>query len=223
MKVLVVEDEPKMLRAIRRGLEREGYAVDAAADGDDGLSFGTEYEYDAIVLDVMIPGRDGFEVCRELRSRGRWAPILMLTARDGVVDRIKGLDTGADDYLAKPFDFGELLARLRALVRRGPQERPAVLQVGDIVLDPAAHTVTAAGVLTELSTREFALLEFLMRHADEVVTRTQLLNHVWDYNYGGLSNVVDVYVGYVRKKLAAAGSAASIRTVRGVGYALDTR
>ena len=216
MKVLVVEDEPKMLRAIRRGLEREGYAVDTAADGDDGLSFGTEYEYDAIVLDVMIPGRDGFEVCRQLRSRGRWAPILMLTARDGVADRIQGLDTGADDYLAKPFDFGELLARLRALVRRGPQERPSVLQVGDIVLDPAAHTVTAAGVLTELSTREFALL-------DEVVTRTQLLNHVWDYNYGGLSNVVDVYVGYVRKKLAAAGSAASIRTVRGVGYALDTR
>jgi two-component system OmpR family response regulator len=223
MKILVVEDEPKMLRAIRRGLEREGYAVDTAADGDDALSFGTEYEYDAVVLDVMIPGRDGFEVCRELRARGRWAPILMLTARDGVADRIQGLDTGADDYLAKPFDFGELLARLRALVRRGPQERPSVLEVGDIVLDPAAHTVTAAGVTADLSTREFALLEFLMHHAGEVVTRTQLLNHVWDYNYGGLSNVVDVYVGYVRKKLAAAGSAATIRTVRGVGYALDPR
>jgi two-component system OmpR family response regulator len=147
----------------------------------------------------------------------------MLTARDGVADRIQGLDTGADDYLAKPFDFGELLARLRALVRRGPQERPSVLEVGDIVLDPAAHTVTAAGVTADLSTREFALLEFLMHHAGEVVTRTQLLNHVWDYNYGGLSNVVDVYVGYVRKKLAAAGSAATIRTVRGVGYALDPR
>jgi two-component system, OmpR family, response regulator len=223
MKILVVEDEPKMLRAIRRGLEREGYAVDVAADGDDGLSFGTEYEYDAIVLDVMIPGRDGFEVCRELRARGRWAPILMLTARDGVADRIQGLDTGADDYLAKPFDFGELLARLRALVRRGPQERPSVLEAGDIKLDPAAHTVTAGGVPTDLSTREFALLEFLMHHAGEVVTRTQLLNHVWDYNYGGLSNVVDVYVGYVRKKLAAAGSTSTIRTVRGVGYALDVR
>jgi two-component system OmpR family response regulator len=223
MKILVVEDEPKMLRAIRRGLEREGYAVDVAADGDDGLSFGTEYEYDAIVLDVMIPGRDGFEVCRELRARGRWAPILMLTARDGVADRIQGLDTGADDYLAKPFDFGELLARLRALVRRGPQERPSVLEAGDIKLDPASHTVTAGGVPTDLSTREFALLEFLMHHAGEVVTRTQLLNHVWDYNYGGLSNVVDVYVGYVRKKLAAAGSTSTIRTVRGVGYALDVR
>jgi two-component system OmpR family response regulator len=223
MKILVVEDEPKMLRAIRRGLEREGYAVDVAADGDDGLSFGTEYEYDAIVLDVMIPGRDGFEVCRELRARGRWAPILMLTARDGVADRIQGLDTGADDYLAKPFDFGELLARLRALVRRGPQERPSVLETGDIKLDPAAHTVTAAGVPTDLSTREFALLEFLMHHAGEVVTRTQLLNHVWDYDYGGLSNVVDVYVGYVRKKLAATGSTSTIRTVRGVGYALDVR
>jgi two-component system OmpR family response regulator len=221
MKILVVEDEPKMLRAIRKGLEHEGYAVDAAADADDALSFGTEYEYDAIVLDVMLPGADGFEVCRELRARERWAPILMLTARDAVDDRIHGLDAGADDYLPKPFDFGELTARLRALIRRGPVERPAVLVVGDLSLDPAGHTVRAGERLVDLSTREFALLEFLMRHPGDAVTRTQLLEHVWDVNYGGVSNVVDVYVGYVRKKLAAAGSGATIRTLRGVGYVLE--
>jgi two-component system OmpR family response regulator len=221
MKILVVEDEPKMLRAIRKGLEHEGYAVDAAGDAEDAVSFGTEYDYDAIVLDVMLPGADGFEVCRELRARERWAPILMLTARDAVDDRIRGLDAGADDYLPKPFDFGELTARLRALIRRGPVERPAVLVVGDLSLDPAGHTVRAGERLVDLSTREFALLEFLMRHPGDAVTRTQLLEHVWDVNYGGVSNVVDVYVGYVRKKLAAAGSDATIRTLRGVGYVLE--
>jgi two-component system OmpR family response regulator len=221
VKILVVEDEPKMLRAIRKGLEHEGYAVDAAADAEDAVSFGTEYDYDAIVLDVMLPGADGFEVCRELRARERWAPILMLTARDAVDDRIRGLDAGADDYLPKPFDFGELTARLRALIRRGPVERPAVLVVGDLSLDPAGHTVRAGERLVDLSTREFALLEFLMRHPGDAVTRTQLLEHVWDVNYGGVSNVVDVYVGYVRKKLAAAGSDATIRTLRGVGYVLE--
>jgi two-component system OmpR family response regulator len=221
MKILVVEDEPKMLRAIRKGLEHEGYAVDAAGDAEDAVSFGTEYDYDAIVLDVMLPGADGFEVCRELRARERWAPILMLTARDAVDDRIRGLDAGADDYLPKPFDFGELTARLRALIRRGPVERPAVLVVGDLSLDPAGHTVRAGERLVDLSTREFALLEFLMRHPGDAVTRTQLLEHVWDVNYGGVSNVVDVYVGYVRKKLAVAGSDATIRTLRGVGYVLE--
>jgi two-component system OmpR family response regulator len=221
MKILVVEDEPKMLRAIRKGLEHEGYAVDAAGDAEDAVSFGTEYDYDAIVLDVMLPGADGFEVCRVLRARERWAPILMLTARDAVDDRIRGLDAGADDYLPKPFDFGELTARLRALIRRGPVERPAVLVVGDLSLDPAGHTVRAGERLVDLSTREFALLEFLMRHPGDAVTRTQLLEHVWDVNYGGVSNVVDVYVGYVRKKLAAAGSDATIRTLRGVGYVLE--
>ncbi len=221
MKILVVEDEPKMLRAIRKGLEHEGYAVDSAADAEDALSFATEYAYDAIVLDVMLPGADGFEVCRVLRTRERWAPILMLTARDAVDDRIRGLDAGADDYLPKPFDFGELTARLRALIRRGPVERPAVLVVGDLSLDPAGHAVRTGERLVDLSTREFALLEFLMRHAGDAVTRTQLLEHVWDVNYGGVSNVVDVYVGYVRRKLTAAGSGATIRTLRGVGYVLE--
>lgn len=221
MKVLVVEDEPKLLRAIRRGLEHESYAVDVASDGEDALSLGTEYDYDAIVLDVMLPICDGFEVCRELRSRGRHAPILMLTARGAVDDRILGLDAGADDYLPKPFDFGELTARLRALIRRGPVERPTVMRAGDLELDPAAHTVRVGEVPLDLSTREFALLEFLLHHANEVTTRTQLLEHVWDVNYGGVSNVVDVYIGYVRRKLVAAGSATGIRTVRGVGYALE--
>jgi two-component system OmpR family response regulator len=181
----------------------------------------TENDYDAVVLDVMLPGMDGLEVCRRLRARGRWAPVLMLTARDTVPDRIEGLDAGADDYLVKPFAFGELLARLRALVRRGAVERPAVLQVGDLALDPAAHSVSRAGQQVELSAREFALLEFLMRHPGEVVSRTAILEHVWDYNYDGLSNVVDVYVGYLRRKLEQPFGRALIRTVRGVGYALE--
>ncbi len=221
MKILVVEDEEKMRRAIRKGLEHEGYAVDVAGDAEDALSYGTEYDYDAIVLDVMLPGADGFEVCRGLRARERWAPILMLTARDAIDDKIRGLDAGADDYLPKPFDFGELTARLRALIRRGPVERPAVLEVADLTLDPAAHAVKAGAEEVDLSSREFALLEFLMHHAGEAVTRTQLLEHVWDVNYGGLSNVVDVYVGYVRRKLSATGAHVRIRTIRGVGYALE--
>jgi two-component system OmpR family response regulator len=220
MRILIVEDEVKMARAIRRGLEREGYAVDVAGDGEDGLSLATEYDFDAIVLDVMLPGRDGFEVCRELRARDRWMPVIVLTARDAVEDRITGLDVGADDYLLKPFAFGELLARLRALLRRVPAERPASLAFGDVVLDPAAHTVTRAGIPVDLSAREFSLLEFLMRHGGEVVTRTQLLEHVWDVNYDGFSNVVDVYVGYLRRKLEQPFDRPLIRTVRGVGYAL---
>jgi two-component system OmpR family response regulator len=222
MKVLVVEDEPKMLRAVRRGLEREGYAVDGVATGEDALSYATEYDYDAIVLDVMIPGLDGFEVCAALRSRERWAPILMLTARDAVDDRIRGLDAGADDYLVKPFAFGELLARVRALVRREPQERPTVIAFGDLELDPARHVVSLSGRRLDVSPKEFALLEYLLRHAGDVVTRTQLLEHVWDVNYGGVSNVVDVYVGYLRKKLRDASSGVRIATVRGVGYALES-
>ncbi len=221
MKILVVEDEQKMRRAIRKGLEHEGYAVDVAEDAESARSFGTEYDYDAIVLDVMLPGADGFEICRDLRARERWAPILMLTARDAVDDRIRGLDAGADDYLPKPFDFGELTARLRALIRRGPVERPAVLEVADLALDPAAHSVRVGTTTVDISAREFSLLEFLIRHAGEAVTRTQLLEHVWDVNYGGLSNVVDVYVGYLRRKLAAAGARTRIRTIRGVGYALE--
>jgi two-component system, OmpR family, response regulator len=221
MRVLLVEDEIKMSRAIRRGLEREGYAVDAALDGNDGLHRASEWDYDAIVLDVMLPGLDGLEVCRRLRRAGRWAPVLMLTARDGVADRIRGLDVGADDYLVKPFAFGELLARLRALVRRGARERPAVLEVGDLALDPAAHTVTLSGRSVPLSTREFALLEFLMRNAGQVLSRPAILEHVWDYNYDGISNVVDVYVGYLRRKLEQPPGQVRIRTVRGVGYGLE--
>jgi two-component system OmpR family response regulator len=220
MKVLVVEDEPKIRQAIRKGLERDGYAVDVAADGRDALSLGTEYDYDAIVLDVMIPAIDGVGVCTELRARGRWAPVLMLTARGGVQDRIRGLDAGADDYMVKPFAFGELLARLRALMRGRAGERPVVLRVADIVLDPVRHSVRRDGTEVDLSPREFALLEFLMHRAGEVVTRTEILEHVWDYAYDGVSNVVNVYVGHLRRKLEAPFGRPLIRTVRGVGYEL---
>jgi two-component system, OmpR family, response regulator len=221
MRILVVEDEVKIARAIRRGLEREGYATEVAATGGDAILRATEQDYDAVVLDVMIPAPDGFAVCRQMRARNRWAPVLMLTARDSVDDRIRGLDAGADDYLVKPFSFGELLARLRALLRRAPAERPTTLQVGDVALDPSAHAVTRAGRPVELSAREFALLEFLMRRAGQVVTRTAMLEHVWDYRYDGDSNVVDVYIGYLRRKLEEPFGAPLIRTVRGVGYILD--
>jgi len=220
MRVLIVEDEVKMARALRRGLEQEGWAADVASDGDDGLHRASEHEYDAIVLDVMLPGMSGFAVCEALRARGTWSPVLMLTARDGVGDRIRGLDAGADDYLMKPFAFGELLARLRSILRRGPSERPAVLRVGDVELDPAAHTVTHAGRPIDLSPREFALLEYLMRHAGQALPRTRIAEHVWDFAYDGRSNVVDVYVGYVRRKLEQPSGAPFIRTVRGIGYAV---
>jgi two-component system, OmpR family, response regulator len=221
MRVLVVEDEVKIARAIRRGLEHEGYATDVVATGEEAILCATEHDYDAVVLDVMIPAPDGFAVCRQMRARNRWAPVLMLTARDSVEDRIRGLDAGADDYLVKPFSFGELLARLRALLRRAPAERPAILRAGDVALDPSAHIVTRAGRSVELSAREFALLEFLLRHAGQVLTRTAILEHVWDYRYDGDSNVVDVYIGYLRRKLEQPFGAPLIRTVRGVGYILD--
>lgn len=221
MRILVVEDELKMARAIKRGLEAEGYSVDVEANGDDAVFWATENEYDAIVLDVMLPGRDGFAVCRTLREKGRWAPVLMLTARGTVADRVSGLDAGADDYLVKPFAFAELLARVRALVRRGATPRPTVVRSGDVVLDPASHAVTRQGRPVELSPREFSLLEFLMRRSGQVVTRSQILEHVWDYDYDGVSNVVDVYVGYLRRKLEKPFSSAFIRSVRGVGYTLD--
>ena len=211
----------KMARAVRRGLEQEGYAVDVTGDGDDALSRAEEYDYDAIVLDVLLPRLDGFSVCGALRRNGRWAPVLMLTARDAVEDRIRGLDVGADDYLVKPFAFGELLARLRALIRRGPPDRPPQLRAADVVLHPAAHTVARAGTKVDLSAREFALLEYIMRNAGQVVSRSRILEHVWDYNYNGLSNVVDVYVGYLRKKLEKPFGRPFLRTVRGVGYSVD--
>ncbi len=220
VRVLVVEDETKMAALVRRALEREGYAVDVASTGQDGLWMATEHQYDAIVLDVMIPPPNGFEVCRELRARGRWAPILLLTARDGVSDRVAGLDAGADGYLAKPFSFAELYARLRALTRRGARERPSVLEVGDLTLDPAAHSVHRAGAPIDLSPKEFSLLELFMRHEGEVLSRTQILDHVWDFAYDGTSNVVDVYVRYLREKIDRPFGRSSIETVRGVGYRL---
>jgi two-component system OmpR family response regulator len=206
---------------VGRGLRNEGYAVDAVGDGDAALTEAAVWAYDAVILDVMLPKRDGFEVCKALRERGCWAPVLMLTAREQVGDRIRGLDAGADDYLAKPFDFGELLARLRALLRRAPGERPARLEVGDLVVDPATHAVRRAGETVELTAREFAVLEYLARHPGEVVSRTQLLEHVWDVNYLGSTNIVDVYVGYLRKKLEQPFDRALIRTIRGVGFVLE--
>jgi two-component system OmpR family response regulator len=221
MRLLVVEDDVKLARALQRGLQREGYAVDVSRNGDEALLQTDVYDYDAVVLDVMLPGRDGFSICRAMRQREHWAPVLMLTARDDVSDRIRGLDAGADDYLVKPFDFGELLARLRALIRRGPTERPSVLTIGDLEVDPAKRIVMRAGNEVELTPREFALLEFLARHAGEVVSRARLLEHVWDELYGGSTNVVDVYVGYLRKKLELPDGPRLIRTVRGVGFMLE--
>ena len=221
MRILVVEDEMKMARAIRRGLEKEGYAVETVATGDDAVFWAAEQDFDAIVLDVMLPGMDGYAVCRALRDASVWTPVLMLTARGAVEDRIAGLDAGADDYMMKPFAFGELLARLRALLRRGPAERTPEIVVGDIVIDPAAHTVTRAGIRVDLSPREFALVEFLAHRCGEVVRRSEILDHVWDYGYDGMSNVVDVYVGYLRKKLEKPFRSKVIRAVRGVGYILE--
>jgi two-component system OmpR family response regulator len=221
MRLLLVEDDAKLARAVGRGLRHEGYAVDVVGDGDAAVMQAAVWDYDGIVLDVMLPGRDGFAVCRALRERECWAPILMLTARSQVGDRIQGLDVGADDYLVKPFDFGELLARVRALVRRAPVERPARLQVGDLAVDPATHGVTRAGVPVALTAREFAVLEYLARHAGEAITRAALLDHVWDENFEGSTNIVDVYVGYLRKKLEQPFDRPLIRTIRGVGYALD--
>jgi two-component system, OmpR family, response regulator len=223
MRVLIAEDETKMARAIRRGLENEGYSAETVATGDDAVFWATEQEYDAIVLDVGLPGRDGYAVCRALRAAQVWTPVLMLTARGAVEDRIEGLDAGADDYVVKPFAFGELLARLRALLRRGPAERAPEIVVGDIIIDPAAHTVTRAGVRIDLSPREFSLLEFLARRPGEVLRRSEILDHVWDYDYEGMSNIVDVYVGYLRRKLEKPFDSRVIRAVRGVGYVLEAR
>jgi two-component system, OmpR family, response regulator len=221
VRLLVVEDDAKLARALGRGLRHEGYAVDVVGDGDAAVMQAAVWEYDGIVLDVMLPVRDGLAVCRTLRERGCWAPVLMLTARGQVSDRIRGLDVGADDYLVKPFDFGELLARLRALVRRAPPQRPVRLEIGDLVVDPATHQVTRAGTPVELTAREFAVLEFLARNAGEAITRARLLDHVWDENFTGSTNIVDVYVGYLRRKLEQPFDRPLIRTIRGVGYALE--
>ena len=220
MRVLVVEDDVKMAALLRRGLTEEGLSADVARTGDDALWMAAATEYDAIVLDVMLPGPDGFQICRRLREAGRWAPILMLTARDAVEDRVTGLDAGADDYLTKPFSFAELLARLRALARRPPLERPAVIEVGDLRLDPATRQVWRNGIEIDLSAKEFALLETFMRRPGEVLSRYQLLEHCWDYGYENRSNVVDVYVRYLREKVDRPFGYSSLETVRGAGYRL---
>lgn len=205
---------------LRRGLTEEGYAVDVATRSEDALWRATEHDYDAIVLDVMLPGFDGFEVCRRLRAAERWAPVLMLTARDAVADRVRGLDAGADDYLAKPFSFTELAARIRALIRRGAHERPAVLQVGDLRLDPASRRAWRGETEIELATKEFAVLELFLRHPGVVLSRTRILDHVWDFAYDNVSNVVDQYVGLLRRKIDRPFARADLETVRGAGYRL---
>jgi two-component system OmpR family response regulator len=220
MRILVVEDELKMARLIRRGLREEGMAVDLAERGEDALWMAGSTDYDAIVLDVMLPGIDGFETCRRLRGDGVWSPVLMLTARDAVEDRVAGLDHGADDYLVKPFSFAELLARLRALARRGPVERPVVIEVGDLRLDPATRQVWRGEAEITLSAKEFSLLEAFMRRPGQVLSRYQLLEHAWDYDYENRSNVVDVYVRYLREKIDRPFGADSLETVRGAGYRL---
>jgi two-component system OmpR family response regulator len=220
VRILVVEDELKMASLLRRGLVEEGHAVDVARTGDDALWMAGAAEYDAIVLDLMLPGVDGLEVCRRVRESGVWSPVLMLTARDAVADRVAGLDAGADDYLAKPFSFAELLARIRALVRRGGGERPAVLEVGDLRLDPATRRVWRGPTEVKLSAKEFALLETFMRRPGQVLSRYQLLEHAWDYAYENRSNVVDVYVRYLRDKVDRPFGRDSLETVRGAGYRL---
>jgi two-component system OmpR family response regulator len=220
MRVLIVEDEVKLAAALRRGLRHSGHAADVAINGEDALWMAAAVAYDAIVLDVMLPGLDGFEVCRRLREQGMWSPVLMLTARDAIDDRVAGLDSGADDYLVKPFSFAELLARLRALARRGPVERPARLEVGDLVLDPASRRVWRGDAEIALSGKEFALLEAFMRRPGAVLSRVALLDSGWDDAYENRSNVVDQYVRYLRDKVDRPFGVRSIETVRGAGYRL---
>ncbi|RCG31790.1 DNA-binding response regulator [Sphaerisporangium album] len=220
MRVLVVEDEVRTSALLQRGLAEEGYAVDVAADGQGAVWRATEFGYDVVVLDVLLPDLDGFEVCRRLRAEGCWAPVLMLTALDAVPDRVRGLDAGADDYLTKPFSFTELSARLRALIRRGARERPTSLQAGDLRLDPASRRAWRGDTELDLSPKEFALLELFLRHPGQVLTRTHILEHVWDFAYDGVSNVVDQYIAYLRRKIDRPFGVKHLETVRGAGYRL---
>jgi two-component system OmpR family response regulator len=220
MRVLVVEDEVKMAALLRRGLSEEGLAVDVAEEGERALAMAGATDYDAVVLDVMLPGIDGFETCRRLRRDGVWAPVLMLTARGSLDDRVVGLDGGADDYMVKPFAFAELLARLRALVRRGNVERPPVMEVGDLRLDPGTRQVWRGRTEVDLSSKEFTLLETFMRHAGYVLSRSQLLEQAWEYDFEHRSNVVEVYIRYLRRKVDVPFGLVSIETVRGAGYRL---
>ncbi|MCL5076829.1 MAG: response regulator transcription factor [Actinobacteria bacterium] len=221
MRVLVIEDEVRLGEALKRGLEAEGFAVDLIQNGTEGLWMATENPYDLILLDIMLPGTNGFKICGTLREREVWTPILMLTAKDGELDEAESLDTGADDFLSKPFSFTVLLARMRALLRRGATERPVVLSAGDLHLDPASHSVTRGSVDIVLTSREFSLLELLIRRKGEVLTKKTILEHVWDYDFEGDSNIVEVYIGYLRKKIDTPFDKKGIRTIRGVGYLLE--
>ena len=216
MRLLVVEDEQRLAAGLRKGLEAEGFAVDVVHSGIDGLWMARENPFDAIVLDVMLPGANGYQVCRTLRDEGNWTPILMLTAKDGVADEVEGLDTGADDYLSKPFSYAVLIARLRALLRRGAAPRPTVLEVGELRLDPAARRVWFGGAEISLTTREFAILQHFMHHPDEVLSKKDILEHVWDFEFDGDPNIVEVYVRRLRTKLPRP----VIGTIRGAGYRL---
>ena len=216
MRILLVDDEERFATAVRQGLEAEGLAVDLAHDGNEGLWMARSNDYDAIVLDILLPGLNGYRICAELRDGGNWTPILMLTALDEDLDEAEALDTGADDYLSKPFSFVVLVARLRALLRRGAAPRPAVLQVGDLRLDPATHRCWRAGQEVELTTKQFALLECFMRYPGQVLSKIALREHVWDYAFADSSNIIEVYVGQLRKKLGVA----RIETIRGAGYRL---
>jgi len=221
VRILVVEDERRLAASLKRGLEKEGFAVDVVFDGTEGLWMAQEGAYDAIVLDIMLPGANGYQVCARLRDAGNWTPILMLTAKDGEFDHAEALDTGADDFLAKPFSYVVLVAHLRALMRRGGAERPSILSAGDLRLDPARHRCWRGDVEIALTPRQFSLLEFLMRRAGEVVSKTEILDHVWDFAFEGDSNVVEVYIGYLRKRVDAPFERHAIETLRLVGYRLD--
>jgi len=220
VRVLVVDDEVRLADGVRRGLEAEGWAVDVANDGVDGLWHAREFRYDVIVLDLMMPGLSGWALCEQLRADGDWTPVLMLTAKDGDWDQVEALDAGADDYVTKPFSHPVLVARLRALVRRGARERPAVLTLGDLVVDPAARTVARAGVPVDLTSREFAVLEFLARRAGQVCSKREVIENVWDVDFDGDPNIVEVYVGHLRRKLDRPFGRSSLETVRGAGYRL---
>jgi len=218
MRVLVVDDEVRLAEGLKRGLEAEGFAVDVAHDGIEGLWYAREHDYAAILLDIMLPRMNGYVVCRTLRAEQIWTPVLMLTAKDGEWDEVEGLDTGADDYLTKPFSFAVLVARVRALIRRGASARPATLAVGDLVLDPATHTVERAGTPIELTSREFAVLEYLLRRAGEVVPKADILQGVWDFGFDGDPNIVEVYIRHLRNKVDRPFGRESIETLRGAGY-----
>jgi two-component system OmpR family response regulator len=220
VRLLVVEDAPKMSALLQRAFREDGYAVDVQVDGNGAVWMASECDFDAVILDIGLPDIDGFDVCRQLRQRARWMPILMLTAREAVPDLVCGLDAGADDYVTKPFEIEELRARVRALIRRGPGERPAVLTAGDLVLDPAARTVRRGNTEISLATKEFAVLEYFMRHRGQVISRARFLEHVWDFAHDGDSNIVDVYVRILREKVDRPFQARSIETVRGAGYRL---